>query len=77
MNAGYETGSIYIRDNGQTLHNINDTLIGKSGIPNWKSEAAFIRKANGAISIKKGAALTRPYAVPANIDAALETLRTA
>lgn len=77
MNAGYETGSIYIRDNGQTLHNINDTLIGKSGIPNWKSEAAFIRKSNGAISIKKGAALTRPYAVPAYIDAALETLRTA
>ena len=77
MNAGYETGSIYIRDNGQTLHEIENTTIGESGVPNWKSEAAFIRKANGAISIKKGAALTRPYSVPASIDETLETLRTA
>ena len=77
MNAGYETGSIYIRDNGQELFNIPNTTIGTSGVPNWKSEAAFIRKSNGTISIKKGATLTRPYAVPANINNAISTLRTA
>ena len=77
MNAGYETGSIYIRDNGQELFNIPNTTIGTSGVPNWKSEAAFIRKSNGTISIKKGATLTRPYAVPANINTAITTLRNA
>ena len=77
MNAGYETGSIYIRDNGQELFNIPNTTIGTSGVPNWKSEAAFIRKSNGTISIKKGAPLTRPYAVPANINTAITTLRNA
>ncbi len=77
MNAGYETGSIYIRDNGTPWFNIPNTTIGDSGVPNWKSEAAFIRKTDGTISIKKGAPLIRPYAVPASIDETLETLRTA
>ncbi len=75
MNAGYETGSIYIRDNGQRYFNIPNTTIGESGVPNWKSEAAFFREADGTISIRKGATLTRPYAVPANINNALKTLR--
>lgn len=77
MNAGYETTSIYIRDNGENHHTIPSNTIGDSGVPNWKSEAAFIRKANGAISIKRGAPLIRPYAVPASIDETLEALRTA
>ena len=77
MNAGYEVASIYIRDNGQIRSDLPALTIGDSGVPNWKSEAAFIRKADGTISIKKGAALIRPYAVPANINNAISTLRTA
>ena len=41
MNAGYEAGSIYIRVDGAAKSNIPNTQISTTGVPNWKSEAAF------------------------------------
>ncbi|MCR5002750.1 MAG: phosphodiester glycosidase family protein [Bacteroidales bacterium] len=41
MNAGYEAGSIYIRSGGSDKSMLPNTTIGTTGIPNWKSSAAF------------------------------------
>lgn len=41
MNANYEPGSIYIRVGGVERSNLPNVTIGDTGVPNWKSEAAF------------------------------------
>lgn len=41
MNANYEPGSIYIRVNATLISNLPNSTIGDTGVPNWKSEAAF------------------------------------
>lgn len=41
INANYEIGSIYFRLNGAEIYGLPNTTIGDTGIPNWKSEAAF------------------------------------
>jgi len=75
MNAGYEAGSIFIRTDGSRKSNLPNTTIGTSGVANWKSEAGFFRDADGTISIRKAATLSRPYQVPANLNSAISALR--
>ncbi len=41
INANYEPGSIYLRANGTQYFPLQNTTIGDTGVPNWKSEAAF------------------------------------
>jgi hypothetical protein len=41
INANYEIGSIYFRLNGSEIYGLPNSTIGDTGIPNWKSEAAF------------------------------------
>lgn len=41
MNANYELGSIYMRIGGSLISNLPNTEISTTGVPNWKSEAAF------------------------------------
>lgn len=41
MNAGYEAGSIFIRSNGKLYSMLPNKEISNTGVPNWKSEAAF------------------------------------
>lgn len=41
MNANYEPGSIYIRVAGDVKSELPNVTIGDTGVPNWKSEAAF------------------------------------
>ena len=76
LNAGYEAGSIYIRANGGVKSNLPNTTISTTGIPNWKSEAAFFRDADGKISIKTAGELIRPYSVPDNLTKAINALRS-
>ena len=41
INANYEPGSIYFRLNGTEVYDLPNSTIGDTGVPNWKSEAAF------------------------------------
>lgn len=41
MNAGYELGSIFVRSNGILKSMLQNIEISNTGVPNWKSEAAF------------------------------------
>ena len=41
INANYEQGSIYFRLDGKEIYGLKNTTISDTGIPNWKSEAAF------------------------------------
>lgn len=41
INANYEPGSIFFRYNGANIYSLANDTIGSTGIPNWKSEAAF------------------------------------
>ena len=70
MNAGYEAPAIYIRIDGKPKANIEYTQIkGNSGIPNWKSEAAFFCDGVRSVSIAKAGDLIRPYKAPDNYQA--------
>ena len=64
MNAGYEAGSIFIKVNGSTLSAIPNTQISDTGVPNWKSEAAFFCDGVRNVSIAKSGDLIRPYKAP-------------
>jgi len=41
LNAGYEAGSIFIRVDSKLKSMLPNVTIGSTGVPNWKSEAAF------------------------------------
>ena len=41
INANYEPNSIYMRVDGKEIYPLSKNTIGDTGIPNWKSEAAF------------------------------------
>lgn len=41
LNAGYEAGSIFIRVDGKLKSMLPNKEISNTGVPNWKSEAAF------------------------------------
>ena len=69
MNAGYEAGSIYIKINGSTKSAIPNTQISSTGVPNWKSEAAFFCDGVRNVSIAKAGDLIRPYKAPAEYQA--------
>lgn len=47
INANYEPGSIYFRQGGTDRYLLPNATIGDTGIPNWKSEAAFAITADG------------------------------
>ena len=72
MNAGYEAGSIYIRipdgkPAGNPKSNKSDLpnfTISDTGVPNWKSEAAFFCDGARTVSIAKAGDLIRPYKAP-------------
>ena len=64
MNAGYEAGSIFIKVNGSTKSAIPNTQISSTGVPNWKSEAAFFCDGVRNVSIAKSSDLIRPYKAP-------------
>jgi len=51
LNANYELGSIYMRYNGSDVTMLPNTTIGDTGVPNWKSEAAFWCDGNGKMGI--------------------------
>lgn len=69
MNAGYEAGSIFIKINGSTKSAIPNTQISSTGVPNWKSEAAFFCDGVRNVSIAKAGDLIRPYKAPAEYQA--------
>ena len=50
INANYEPGSIYFRLNGTEKYGLSNVTIGDTGIPNWKSEAAFAIKGDGGVA---------------------------
>ena len=64
MNAGYEAGSIFIKVNGSTKSAIPNTQISSTGVPNWKSEAAFFCDGVRNVSIARSGDLIRPYKAP-------------
>ena len=64
MNAGYEAGSIYIKVDGAAKSNIPNTQISTTGIPNWKSEAAFFCDGVRKVSIAGAGDFIRPYKAP-------------
>ena len=77
MNANYEPASIYMRINGTLVSNLPNTEISTTGVPNWKSEAAFSSDRKHGVKIfyagsqKKGemtVAQQRSYynSIPAN-----------
>lgn len=66
MNAGYEAGSIYMRINGADKSSIPNTVIGTTGVRNWKSEAAFFGDGERDIKIKAAEELIRPYVSPSS-----------
>lgn len=41
INANYEPGSIFFRIDGSDKYTLQNSTIGTTGVPNWKSEAAF------------------------------------
>ncbi len=41
INANYEPGSIFMRVNGSEIYSLPNLTISDTGVPNWKSEAAF------------------------------------
>ena len=51
MNAGYEKGSIFIRTKGTINSNLPNVTIGDTGVPNWKSEGAFVCDGSQAIKL--------------------------
>lgn len=65
MNAGYEQGSIYIRVDGKDKSAIPSTVIGSTGVRNWKSEAAFFCDGERGIRMEPCGELIRPYVHPA------------
>ena len=64
MNAGYEAGSIFIKVNGSTKSAIPNTQISTTGVPNWKSEAAFFCDGVRGINIAGAGEFIRPYKAP-------------
>ena len=66
MNAGYEAGSIYIRVNGTDYSVIPNTQISSTGVPNWKSEAAFFCDGVRGVSLAGAGDWIRPYKAPAD-----------
>lgn len=64
MNAGYEAGSIFIKIDGSTKSALPNTQISDTGVPNWKSEAAFFCDGARNVSIAKAGDLIRPYKAP-------------
>ena len=72
MNAGYEAGSIYIRiPDGQPVDKPRDNksdlpnfTISDTGVPNWKSEAAFFCNGQRSIRIAGAGEFIRPYKAP-------------
>ena len=69
VNAGYEAGSIFIRVGGSTKSAIPNTQISTTGVPNWKSEAAFFCDGVRNVSITKAGDLIRPYKAPDDYQA--------
>lgn len=66
INAGYEAGSIFIRVNGANKSAIPNTQISNTGVPNWKSEAAFFCDGVRNVSIAGAGEFIRPYKAPAD-----------
>ena len=64
INAGYEAGSIFIRVNGANKSAIPNTQISTTGVPNWKSEAAFFCDGVRNVSIAGAGEFIRPYKAP-------------
>ena len=68
MNAGYEAGSIYIRiPDGNGKENKSDLpnfQISSTGVPNWKSEAAFYCDGVRGVSMGGAGEFIRPYKAP-------------
>ena len=69
MNAGYEAGSIYIKVDGATKSAIPNTQISTTGVPNWKSEAAFFCDGVRKVSIAGAGEFIRPYKAPDDYQA--------
>ena len=65
INAGYEAGSIFIRIDGVNKSAIPNTQISTTGVPNWKSEAAFFCDGVRNVSIAGAGEFIRPYKAPA------------
>lgn len=49
INANYEPNSIYMRVNGSEIYPLKSDKIGDTGVPNWKSEAAFAITGSGSV----------------------------
>ena len=72
MNAGYEAGSIYIRiPDGKPVGNpranksdLPNFTISDTGVPNWKSEAAFFCDGQRSLRIAGAGEYIRPYKAP-------------
>ena len=64
MNAGYEAGSIFIRVDGANKSVLPNTQISTTGVPNWKSEAAFFCDGVRNVSIAGAGEFIRPYKAP-------------
>lgn len=75
MNAGYEAGSIYIRSDGKDKSSLPNTSIGSTGVPNWKSEAAFVADGKRSIELVTTGKLIRPYKSPDDIKSLISSQR--
>ena len=64
INAGYEAGSIFIRVDGTNKSAIPNTQISTTGVPNWKSEAAFFCDGVRNVSLAGAGEFIRPYKAP-------------
>ena len=69
INAGYEAASIFIRVNGTNKSAIPNTQISTTGVPNWKSEAAFFCDGVRNVSIAGAGEFIRPYKAPTEYQA--------
>lgn len=68
INGGYEAGSIFIRAGGKDRSALPNTVIGSTGVLNWKSEAGFFGDCARSLHIAKAGELRRPYVQPSTSE---------
>ena len=84
MNAGYEAGSIYIRiPDGKPVErpranksDLPNFEISSTGVPNWKSEAAFFCNGVRNVRIAGAGEYIRPYKAPDEYRSLVTSQRT-
>ena len=76
MNGGYETSSIYIKENGNIRHEMANDQIFSTGVPNWKNDGAICIAGDGTVSICNSMCSRQGQDGTSQYGAALEEQRT-